>query len=90
MTQQPDQGSGGEGEVDIDIGRVSTFSMAESVLDVVRGEIERMHVSFVEWFSGTCDNDDETFHRMFESKFVAEALYILPAGAGDEVFELLL
>lgn len=50
----------------------------------VRGEIERLHAFFVDWFAGRCPDVDETFAAGFTDHLAASFHYIMPDGSRAE------
>jgi len=50
------------------------------IVELVTREIVELHEVFVDWFSGRCANDDNTFARRFSSRFCDKFSYVQPGG----------
>ena len=63
------------------MGRGTARAAKNDVSDAqVRGEIEQLHIFFVEWFSGVASNEDAAFEARFGVRFDDEFILIPPRG----------
>jgi hypothetical protein len=66
---------------------IQEILMAE-LLEPVRAEIEELHVFFVEWFQGSCPDDDATFAERFSRRFAADFVLIPPTPPAQRLEQL--